>query len=155
MDKPMNKPTLNVIVTGLLIGALLLAGVISTPAKQAAADSVVGVRSDTVLSSVNGSGYVVGDAVYTAFFGHADCYSTWQGGVIVAGAPPTVTVVLQHSPDSTTWITNTESTFAAQSSATTLFTRTNLYGAYMRASINAANTNAVTVTVKCTLKNIQ
>lgn len=151
----MNKPSFNIIVTSLVIGALMLAGVAMTPAKQASADSVVGVRSDTLLSSVNGSGYVVGDAVYTAFFGHADCYSTWQGGVIVAGAPPTVTVVLQHSPDATTWVTNTESSFAAQSSAGTLFTRTILYGSYVRASINAANTNAVTVTVKCSLKNIQ
>lgn len=151
----MNKRTISIITTGLLVMALLVAGMIFTPAKSTDAASVVGLRSETLLSSVNGQGSVVGDASYVGFYGIADCYSTWQGGVIVAGAPPTVTVVLQHSPDATAWFTNTEATFPAQSSDSTQFTRTVVYGTYMRAKINASNTNAVTVTVKCSMKNIQ
>ena len=146
---------LNTLLSGVLAGALLMAlafgfAVSGTP-KATQADSIVGTRSITLISAAGSAATTVtGDAVYTQFYGSADCFATWISET-AAVVPTTVTHKLQVSADSVYWADLTS--YTAQTTATVALTKTTLAGAYLRDLVTVGNTNPVTFSVKCVLKN--
>lgn len=128
---------------------LVLAGAFIAP-RPVGAENIVSSRGITLLTS-NGSTarWVTGTAVSTQLYGVADCFATYVSAV----SPATATVSIESSADATNWAGNTS--FTAQSSAGTVFTRSIAYGAFMRALIVGQNTNAMTYTVKCVVKNAE
>lgn len=143
---------LSILASLTLIFALALGVAFSAKPDAVKADSVQGTSNITLVES-NGTvaTAVTGTSRYIQFWGSADCFSAWIAGPSVAGAPPTVTNKLQVSADDTYWADLTS--FTAQSSASTVLTRTTLAGAYLRTVATVGNTNPVTYSVKCVIKN--
>jgi hypothetical protein len=140
---------LGALIAFTLIVAAVLGAAFITPPAQTAAESIIGSKSATLVTSLGATTNVTTDAAYTQFYGTGDCYSTY----VAAVSPATATVTLYHSADGSNWVAGTSMT--AQSSAGTVHTRTVLYGAYTRAIIAPSNTNAMTMTVKCVWKNTE
>lgn len=147
---------LNTLLSGILAGALLMALAVglavSSAPKASQADSIIGTRSITLENqAASAAQYVYSDAVYTQFYGTASCFSTWIAAPILAGAPVTLTNALQVSVDASNWVTATA--FTAQTTAGTLLTTTALAGAYLRNLATVGNSNPITFSVKCVIKN--
>lgn len=147
---------LNTMLSGVLAGALLMAlafgFAVSAAPKATQADSITGTRSITLDSqSASAVGWVYSDAVYTQFYGSASCFPTWIAAPVLAGAPVTMTYALQASADASNWVTVTG--FTAQTAASTVVTTVVLPGAYIRGLATMGNSNPITFSVKCVLKN--
>lgn len=79
-------------------------------------------------------------------YGIADCYS-----IVDATSLQTLTAKLQHSADQTNWVDLYS--YAAVSADGVAFTRTTLYGNYLRAVGTLGTANPVTWTLRCVAKN--
>lgn len=143
----MKRNAMYTLMAFMVAVSLLLGGMFTTPPRAAQSETIIGTRSATLLTSNGITTTTTADDTYTQFFGTGDCYSNYVSAV----SPATMTVALQHSPDTVNWVTT--GSFAQQTAAGSVFTRVTLYGAYIRAVATVSNTNAMTLTVKCVLKN--
>jgi hypothetical protein len=144
------RVTLSGLVAFALVVCAVLAGIAGAPVARAsdpAPASVSNYRQATIQSTSRLTTAVTGTAYLWAGFGVADCYSTF----VNAAGTQTVTNKLQHSADGTNWVDLVS--FAAASTAGTTFTRTAVYGQYLRNVPTLGTTNGVTFSVVCTLKN--
>ena len=87
-----------------------------------------------------------GSAFYTGGYAAADCYS-----IVDATDTQTMTTVISHSADASNWVT--WYSFSAVSADGAAFTTSVPYGQYLRASVFPQTTNAITVSVRCILKD--
>lgn len=137
------------IVAALMITAVLTALPMGSAqaGPQAAPQSALKNIKYALLYSGNGiTESKTGSAVYTGGYASADCYS-----VVDVTSAQTVTAIISHSMDASNWVT--WNSYTAASADGTSFTTTVPYGTYMRASASLAGSNAVTVTIRCVLKD--
>jgi hypothetical protein len=102
--------------------------------------TILSVNGITNVAAGTGVGYRFGG------FGFSDCF----GNLTIALAQ-TVTLGLQASADNAAW--TSVLSFTAASVSSVVYTRTNIYGEYLRAVASPVGANPFTLTVKCTLKN--
>jgi len=114
------------------------------------------INGTTGLLLFNGLGYTTtqtGTLQDTRYFGTCDLYFAYDS-TSAAGAATTPT--LFHSADGVNWVTNTLQVAGTNTAAAgASFTRTTLYGHFVRVIMAVANTNAVTASVRCAMKNSQ
>lgn len=135
------------IAVALLVVALSMFGVSKTFAQDPNPQTIVGAQGTFIGTTAGITGTTTTDKVNTLYFGIGDCYSK----ITVSGVN-TTTVSLQHSADGTNWVTGYS--FPAVATDTVAFTRTVMYGQYMRLSVAPVTTTIpVTSTVTCVLKN--
>jgi len=144
------KRTTLAIASAALAFAMLFAllAFVPQPVRPASAQSVgawavytLRAGTSSIAADTNTSGLVVAD------YGRADCYQT----VDVASAQ-TVTTTLQHSVDNSNWING--QVLTVQTADGTVYLTTLITGTYLRASIDLFNTNPVTPTIKCAVKDL-
>lgn len=148
----MNKKVYARIALSLLLALAVLAGCLFSmnyQAKSATADSgkVDGYATYLFLSAANATADANGTGKVVVDYGWLDCYQTTD----VASAQ-LVTVTMQHSPDNSVWV-NGNALTAASADGTT-YTSMPISGTYMRASMDVNGEANVTVTVKCTAKDL-
>lgn len=137
-------------VLAVLVLAVLLA-VLPVQVGPARADAVVNSNTVQVLAFRNLTTTQAG-YVNVSGYGQADCYA--QTTSITPTGDFTVTFTLLHSADHANWVPLI--TYADQLTTSVDFTRTILYGNYLRAVATVDTTGpAVTGNVVCVLKNVQ
>lgn len=134
----------------MLMGVGLTLATLGALGAAPVATGTVVSSTSTVLLTANGI-TVASDGVGTAYlsggYGIADCYD-----VVDATLGNTATVKLQHSYNGVNWVDLLS--FPAAFTDTTDFTQTALFGNDTRATVTAlANSNPITVSVRCVLKN--
>ena len=131
---------------GMLMLALFAVALGPVGAVDAAPQRIVERRSVLLYSGAGVTETATGSGVIAGGYANADCFVAV--GVTLA---QTVTVALSASADNTNWATVT--TFAAISADSTVYTRTVVYGEYLRARTTLGGSNPVTATVRCVLKS--
>lgn len=136
------------ILGGLVAFAIVVAAVlglaVNQPAKQAGAFST---WNSFILASGNGVTSTVTGALQTGMttYDVADCYSNY----VSASAANTMTVAIYHGDNTGTVLLYT---YAQQTSAGSLFTRTIPYGRGLYAVATISGTNPITFSVRCIAK---
>lgn len=135
---------------GLVVTAALIVSGVLAPALVSAQDpspqSILTYRTFLLTASNGITQATNSSAVLMQAYGIADCYS-----IVDVTDSQTLTAKLQHSADQTNWVDLY--TFTAASADGVAFTRTTIYGNYMRAVSTLGTANPVTWTVRCSAKN--
>ena len=138
---------------GLIVGlaALVISvaiGTLPAMAQDPSPQSVTATQNVTLFGGLGITQTAAGTGVSIANYGIGDCYL-----FVDATSSQTATVALQHSfSQGGNYVTGY--TFDAQSADATVFTRTALYGNYLRANVTTLGTaNPITIAVNCALKD--
>lgn len=138
---------------GLIIGLVALVasvviGTLPAAAQDPSPQSVTAAQNVTLYGGLGITQTVVGTGVAITNYGIGDCYL-----YVDATDTQTATVLLQHSfSQGGNYVTGY--TFDDQSADTVAFTRTALYGNYLRANVTTLGTaNPITIAVNCALKD--
>ena len=145
--KTLARISIVIVVVAVLSVLLSLALISSQPAPAQAqstgswATYVLRSGTTSITADANTSGFNVVD------YGRADCYQT----VDITSAT-NVTTTLQHSSDNSNWVDG--ATLTVQTADGTVQYTTGITGSYLRASIDVMNSNPVTPTIRCILKDV-
>lgn len=107
-----------------------------------------GYASYLFLSSANGTGNATGTGKVVADYGWMDCYQITDFALTQH-----TQVTFAHSPNNTDWVSGTA--FAAVNDTdSVIYVGVPVTGTYMRASLVVTSVNPVTVTIRCTAKDL-
>ncbi len=135
-----------------LVCLAILAAVLPAQVTPARADSVASYNTVQILAFGGVTTTQTGSA-FVAGYGQADCYAMTTQAISPTTAQ-TVTFALSHSWDRVNWVSLYS--FTDQTTNTVDFTRTLIYGNYLRAQATLGDTGRpVTGSVVCVLKNVQ
>lgn len=149
----MKQRLFHLMLTALIAAAFVLAfgaaivNIASATPDNPPAHTIQSYARYTLLTSNGITQTANGTGVRIAGYDFADCFE-----VVDATLVQTATVALQASADGTNYVTVLSYSSATTDTAT--FTRTAIYGEYFRAAVTSlGNTNPVTVSVRCVMKN--
>lgn len=138
---------------GLIIGLVALVasvaiGTLPAAAQDPSPQSVTATQNVTLFGGLGITQTAIGTGVAITNYGIGDCYL-----FVDATSSQTATVALQHSfSQGGNYVTGYA--FDTQSADGTVFTRTALYGNYLRANVTTLGTaNPITLAVSCALKD--